>query len=153
MSSRRSVAIESGTWRSVRMGSASWAIIVGNARDFEDSAATRFRGGKSGPLRDEEPVGCNAKCGVVVNTSPTPSLEMAPFQSKWARFPASIRDNRVRCASVASSCAQGVKMSRIYPVSKARISSVLFHLLAIPSTAIPRESFLLPHRDRGPGAP
>ena len=59
------------------MGSASWAIIFGKARDFEDSAATRLRGGKSGPLCDEESVGCNAKCGVVVKTSPTPPLEMA----------------------------------------------------------------------------
>ena len=58
------------------MGSASWAIIFGNDRDFEDSAATRLRGGKSGPLGDEEPVGCNAKRSVVVKTSPTPALEM-----------------------------------------------------------------------------
>ena len=80
MSSRLSVAIESDTWRSVRMGSASWTIIFGNARDFEDSAATRLRGGKSGSLCDEEAVSCNAKCGVVVKTSPTPPLEMARFK-------------------------------------------------------------------------
>ena len=59
------------------MGSAPWAIIVGNARDFEDSAAARLRGGKSGSLCDEETVGCNAECGVVVKTSPTPPFEMA----------------------------------------------------------------------------
>ena len=40
--SRRSVAIESGTWRSVRIGSAPGSVIFGKGRHFDDSAATRL---------------------------------------------------------------------------------------------------------------
>src|SRR5262245_42708450 len=40
--SRRRVAIESGTWRSVRIGSAPGSVIFGKGRHFDDSAATRL---------------------------------------------------------------------------------------------------------------
>ena len=40
--SRRRVAIESGTWRSVRIGSAPGSVIFGKGRYFDDSAATRL---------------------------------------------------------------------------------------------------------------
>jgi len=54
--SRRRVAIESGTWRSVRTGSAPRPVIFGKARHFDDRAATRFRGGKGGPFGHQEGV-------------------------------------------------------------------------------------------------
>ncbi len=98
MSSRLSVAIGSGTWRSVRMGSSSWAIVVGNARDFEDSAATRLRGGEKRLWRGGENL-----------ANPAP-------RNGRARFPASIRDNRVRCASAVSSCGRDGRTSRSHPV-------------------------------------
>src|SRR5262245_52568465 len=40
--SRRSVAIESGTWRWVRIGSAPRPVISGKGRHFDDRAATRL---------------------------------------------------------------------------------------------------------------
>ena len=42
ISSRRRVAMESGTWRSVRTGSASRSVILGKRRDFEEPAASRL---------------------------------------------------------------------------------------------------------------
>ena len=136
MSSRLSVAIGSGTWRSVRMGSSSWAIVVGNARDFEDSAATRLRGGEKRLWRGGENL-----------ANPAP-LEMAEpdflLQFEIIAFDAPAQFRHVD---------EMGERHGLIQLSKARISSVLFRLLAIRSTAIPRESFLLPHRDRGPGAP
>src|SRR4030095_13675220 len=58
--SRRRVAIESGTWRSVRRGSAPRPVIFGKSRYLDDRAATRFRGGKSGPFGHQEGVRGNA---------------------------------------------------------------------------------------------
>ena len=58
--SRRRVAIESGTWRSVRTGSAPRPVIFGKGRHFDDRAATRFRGGKGGPFGHQEGVSGDA---------------------------------------------------------------------------------------------
>ena len=81
------------------MGSASWAMIFGNARDFEDSAATRLPGGKIGPLRNQEAVSSDAKRGMVVKASPTPPLEMPEanflFQFEVIAFDAPAHFRRV----------------------------------------------------------
>jgi hypothetical protein len=58
--SRRRVAIESGTWRSGRIGSAPWPVIFGNGRHFDDRAAARFCAGKSGPFGHQERISGNA---------------------------------------------------------------------------------------------
>jgi len=68
------VAIESGMWRSGRIGGAAGSATVGNGRFREDRGGTRSRGGNRLPLGDQEPVGGDAQRGVVVEAAPTAPL-------------------------------------------------------------------------------
>lgn len=57
---RRMVAIESGTWRSGRSGSAPRAPALGNFKFRDIPGAIRFAGGKGGSLADEKAVSRDA---------------------------------------------------------------------------------------------
>src|SRR6202008_3215797 len=74
---RRRVGMESGTCRSGRSGRAPRAPSFGNCKRRDIPGATRFAGGKSAPLRDEEAVGGDAHRGVVVEADPSSALEVA----------------------------------------------------------------------------
>src|SRR5215472_6457692 len=73
---RRIVAIEFGTWRSVRNGGTSGSVTVGKGKFFEQRGGTRSTGGNRLPLGDQEAVGCDAQRGMVVEAAPTPAFEM-----------------------------------------------------------------------------
>lgn len=61
-------------WRSGRIGGASGSVTVGNGRFREDRGATRSRGGNRLPLGDQEAVGGNAQCRVVMEAAPAAAL-------------------------------------------------------------------------------
>jgi hypothetical protein len=73
---RRIVAIEFGTWHSVRKGGASGSVTVGNGKFFEQRGGTRSRGGNRLPLGDQESVGGDAQRGMVMEAAPAPAFEM-----------------------------------------------------------------------------
>lgn len=74
---RRMVAMKSGTWRSGRSGGASGSVTRGKRSRLDMPGAIRRRGGKSSPLGDQESVSCDAHRGVVMESDPSPSLEVA----------------------------------------------------------------------------
>ena len=57
---RRRVAIECGTWRSVRSGAASGSVTGGKGRRFDQPGGAGSRGGNRRPLGDQEAVGGDA---------------------------------------------------------------------------------------------
>ena len=71
---RRRVAIESGMWRSGRIGGASGSVTFGNGRFREDRGAARSRGGNRLPLGDQEAVGGDAEGCMVMEAPPTAPL-------------------------------------------------------------------------------
>src|SRR3954470_22801348 len=78
VSRRRTVAIEFGTCRSGRIGSAARSVTFGKARRFEapgaTSGATWARGGKSRPLGDQKAISRDAQRGVMVEAAPAAAL-------------------------------------------------------------------------------
>src|SRR3954468_7628019 len=72
-SRRRTVAIEFGTCRSGRIGSAARSVIFGKARRFEVRRHLLPRG-KSRPLGDQEAIGRDAQRGVVTEATPAAAL-------------------------------------------------------------------------------
>ena len=64
------VAIEFGMCRSGRIGGASASVTVGNGRSRERRREKWSRGGKGAPLGDQEAVGGDAECGVMVEAAP-----------------------------------------------------------------------------------
>ena len=71
------VAIEFGMWRSVRSGGASGSITLGNGRLREEPCGTRSAGGNRLPLGDQEAIGGDAQCCVVMEAAPAAPFEMA----------------------------------------------------------------------------
>src|SRR3954466_11115153 len=74
VSRRRTVAIEFGTCRSGRIGSAARSVTFGKARRFEapgaTSGATGAGGEKSRPLGDQKAISRDAQRGVMVEAAP-----------------------------------------------------------------------------------
>src|ERR1700689_4379436 len=68
------VAIELGMCRWGRSGGAAGAVTAGNCRFREPPGATRSRGGNRLPFGDQESVGRDTQCSVMMEASPS-----APF--------------------------------------------------------------------------
>src|SRR5271165_1891655 len=75
-SKRRIVAIELGTWRWGLIGGAAGSVTTGKGRFFEPRGGTWFRGGNRLPFGDEESIGRDGQCAVVMEASPSPALIM-----------------------------------------------------------------------------
>src|ERR1700740_3701264 len=72
----RTVAIEFGTCRSGRKGGSPRAIGCGNGSFFEERGGRSFCGGSRLPLGDQESIGGNAQCCVMVEATPTSPLKV-----------------------------------------------------------------------------
>src|ERR1700758_5372925 len=81
MRPRRMVAIEFGMCRSGRIGGAPGSVTVGNGRSREWRGETWSRGGGGASFGDQEAIGGDAQCGVMVEAAPP-----APFIIAEAEF-------------------------------------------------------------------
>src|ERR1700675_4889490 len=77
MSLRRIVAIEFGMCRSGRNGGSSGSVTVGYGSLREQPGATKSRGGNRLPFGDQEPVGRDAQCGMMMKAWPSSPFKMA----------------------------------------------------------------------------
>src|SRR5512147_2970005 len=77
MRRRRRLGIEFGMCRSGRIGGASGSVIVGKGRFFALRGRTGSGGGNRSPFGDQEAVGGDAECGVVVEAAPAAAFIMA----------------------------------------------------------------------------
>src|SRR5205823_14805564 len=74
---RRIVAIEFGTWRSGRNGGSSGLVTFAYGNLRAQRGGTISCGGNRLSFGDQECVGRNAKCGVMVEAAPSPSFKMS----------------------------------------------------------------------------
>src|ERR1700753_2359036 len=81
MSLRRIVAIELGMCRSGRNGGSPGSITFGYGKFREQPGATKSRGGNYLPFGDQEPVGRDAQCGMMMKAWPS-----SPFKVAEANF-------------------------------------------------------------------
>src|ERR1700758_1405467 len=81
MSRLRTVVIELGMCRSGRIGGASGSVTIGNGRSREWRGETWSRGGDGASFGDQEAIGGDAQCGVMVEAAPP-----APFIIAEAEF-------------------------------------------------------------------
>jgi hypothetical protein len=58
------------------MRRSAWAEVLCVPRDVEVKMTGAGRGGKTVPLGDQEPISCDAKCGVMVETAPVASFKV-----------------------------------------------------------------------------
>src|SRR5215470_11652693 len=64
-------------WRCGRIGGASGSITTGKGRFFDWSGGMWSRGGNPLPFGDQETVGCDAQCAVMMESPPATALIMA----------------------------------------------------------------------------
>ena len=79
MRRRRMVSIEFGTCRSGRIGGASGAVIVGKGRSREERGASSPEG-EGRRVGDQEAIGGDTECGVVVEAAPPTPFIIAKAQ-------------------------------------------------------------------------
>src|SRR5258708_19389945 len=111
----RNVAMECGLCRSARTRRPARAEVRCRRGGRESKITGASRGGKTVPLGDQEPISCDAECGVMMEPTPVTAFKVSQSQLLFQFFIIPFDDPAV-FGHLDQSFERGAALQRPYPV-------------------------------------